>query len=370
MNHTSRRRENVTQLITDEGLDAFLVTSVPNVTYLTGFTGDSSAVILTRERVILISDPRYTGQIADECPELPTHIRKPTRKLFEAIGDVLTGLGVKNVGCESSNLTLTDAQTLRDNAGNIDWKPATDRVERFRMVKDEMELAEIREAIRIAERAFTAMRALMRPEDTEKELADALEGFVRRGGGATCAFAPIVAVGARAALPHCPPTSQRVHEAGLLLVDWGATTVSGYRSDLTRVIDTHRTTRLANDSRERLAEIHGIVLAAQQAAMQAIRPGVKATEVDRAAREVIERAGYGENFGHGLGHGFGLQIHESPFLRSTSDVIIREGMVFTLEPGIYLPGWGGVRIEDDVRVTGEGCEVLTSVPRDLASLAY
>jgi Xaa-Pro aminopeptidase len=370
MHHTARRRENVAHLIAEEGLDALLVTSVHNVTYLTGFTGDSSAVVMTRDRVLLISDPRYVGQIADECPELPTHIRKPTRKLHEAIGDVINGLGVRTVGCESANLTLAEAEALRGVAPTIDWKPASDRVERFRMVKDEVELAEIRAAVRIAERAFAALRALMRPEDTEKELADALEGYVRRGGGATCAFAPIVAVGPRAALPHCPPTEKRVREDGLLLVDWGAAVPSGYRSDLTRVIDTHRTSASGTDPRPRLTEIHGIVLAAQQAAMKAVRPGVTAAQVDRAAREVIERAGYGEQFGHGLGHGIGLQIHEAPFLRSTSEVVIQAGMVFTLEPGVYLPGWGGVRIEDDVLVTADGCQVLTSVPRDLAALAF
>ncbi|MGL4555760.1 MAG: M24 family metallopeptidase [Gemmataceae bacterium] len=370
MDHTARRRERVTRLIADEGLDALLVTGAYNVTYLTGFTGDSSAVVLTRDRAVLVSDPRYVGQLADECPELPTHIRLPTRKLHDALGDVLDGLGVKAVGCESANLTLADAAALRDAAPGVEWKPAADRVERLRMVKDDVELAEIRAAVRIAERAFAAMRALMRPEDTEKELADALEGYVRRGGGATSAFAPIVAVGHRAALPHCPPTGRRVRDAGLLLVDWGAMTPAGYRSDLTRVIDTHRTSASGTDTRAKLAEIHGVVLAAQQAAIEAVRPGATAAEVDRAARAVIERAGYGEQFGHGLGHGFGLQIHEAPFLRATSDAVIREGMVFTLEPGVYLPGWGGVRIEDDVLVTADGCEVLTGVPRDLGSLAF
>jgi Xaa-Pro aminopeptidase len=366
MQHTAHRRERLRHNLQSEGIEALLITGPANVTYLTGFTGDSSALVLTAERTILLSDPRYVGQIADECPELETYIRSPQRTVPQAMGDLLDKLGVSQVGCESNHLNLADAQTLRDNAPSVDWKPEAGRVEKLRMVKDDLELVLLREAIRVAENAFAAFRATLRPDDTEKDLADQLEALVRRCGGVACAFAPIVAVGTRAALPHCPPTQRRVHEAGLLLVDWGARLASGYHSDLTRVFDTHRTSFSDPASRDRLSQIYAIVRRAQQAAMDAVRPGVKACEVDRAARAVIEEAGFGNHFGHGLGHGIGLQIHEPPFLRSTSEVVMVEGMVVTLEPGIYLPEWGGVRIEDDIRVTADGCEVLTSVPRESA----
>jgi Xaa-Pro aminopeptidase len=366
MQHTSLRRDRVRRLLGSESLDALLITGAANVTYLTGFTGDSSAVVLLPDRDLLVSDPRYVGQIADECPELETYIRSPKRTLYQAIGDLIGQLGGRAVGCESNQLTLADAQTLRDGTPTVDWKPAPSRVENFRMIKDDIELTAIREAIRVAESAFAAFRALLRPDDTEKDLADAMEGFIRRCGGATCAFEPIVAVGTRAALPHCLPTGRRVREAGLLLLDWGARLPNGYHSDLTRVFDTHRTSSSEPASREQLGRIYTIVRQAQQAAIDTVRPGVKASEVDRAARSVIEQAGFGDFFGHGLGHGLGLQVHEAPFLRSTSEVELAEGMVFTLEPGIYLPEWGGVRIEDDVRVTADGCEVLTSVPRETA----
>jgi Xaa-Pro aminopeptidase len=179
------------------------------------------------------------------------------------------------------------------------------------------------------------------------------------------AFPPIIAVGERAALPHAPPTSRTAGSGGLLLVDWGA---SGpfYKSDLTRILDARKTCPIA--AGPPLEEVHAIVCRAQEAAIRAIRPGVSTRDVDAAARTVIADAGFGEFFGHGLGHGFGLDIHEAPFLRPNADVAIQAGMVFTIEPGIYLPGWGGVRIEDDVLVTPEGCEVLTRVPRDLGSL--
>jgi Xaa-Pro aminopeptidase len=361
--HHARRRESLARALAEEGVDAFLITRAVNVTYLTGFTGDSSVLLTAAGRAVLISDPRYVGQIADECPGLETHIRQTAQKLPDAVGSVLTRLGCRDVACESNGLTLADAEAYRDAAAGIAWKPKADRVESLRMVKDEAELAEVRDAIAIAERAFAAFRALLRPDDNEKDLADSLEQLVRRCGAVCTSFPPIVAVGERAALPHCPPTSKRVHESDLLLVDWGATNSRLYKSDLTRVLRTRRTT--PSSGGPSLEEIHGIVDAAREAAIRAVRPGAVAKDVDAAARSVIADAGLGERFGHGLGHGIGLEIHEAPAIRPNSETVLEPGMVFTIEPGVYLPGWGGVRIEDDVLVTGGGCEVLTSVSRRL-----
>jgi Xaa-Pro aminopeptidase len=365
MDHHAARRDRLRPALAAEGIDALLVTSGHNVTYLTGFTGDSSFVVLTADRVVLVSDPRYRGQIADECPELETHIRPVSRKLHEAVGDVLTGLGVRGVGCESSALTLAEAEALREAAPLIDWKPAADRVEKLRAVKDAVEIASIREAVDIAERAFAVFRGLLSPDDTEKALAHAMDHYVRRCGGVGCSFPPIVAVGDRAALPHCPPTSRRVGESDLLLVDWGAVSPGLYRSDLTRVLPTHRK---GSPTGDRLASVHALVLRAQEAAIRAVRPGAVGKDVDAAARSVIADGGHGDHFSHGLGHGVGLQIHEAPAVRPLSEVVLEAGMVLTIEPGVYLPGWGGVRIEDDVLVTPDGHEVLTRVPKDLDSL--
>ncbi len=369
MDHTAARRDRLTHLLPDEGVDAFLVSNPVNVTYLTGFTGDSSTVVLTRERVVLVSDPRYVGQIADECPDLETHIRTPTTRIAEASVHFLNQLGCRSVGFESAVVTVAEFDYLKELAPAVAWK-AADRVEKLRMVKDDDELGRIRDAIDVAQRAFTVLVALLRPEDTEIELSDALEANVRRAGGQGTSFPPIVAVGERAALPHCPPTGKRVDEAGLLLVDWGAV-VRGYKSDLTRVLATRTKSSFAQlDATDsaRLEEIHRVVRAAQDAAVRAVRPGAEAKDVDAAARGVIADAGYGDYFNHGLGHGIGLQIHEAPWLRANSTDVLAEGMVFTVEPGIYLPGWGGVRIEDDVRVTADGCEVLTFTPRELGLL--
>ncbi len=361
MDYPAERRRTFARCLDDEGLDALLVSSPVNVTYLTGFTGDSSWLLLGRRQTVLVSDFRYTQQLADECPGLETHIRPPTRTLHQAAAEVIERLGCRSLGFEANHLTVADWESLRDLAKTVDWKSGRDRVERLRAVKDPSEVTAIREAIDIAERAFTVFRALLRPDDREKDLCDALDHYIRRAGGKEASFPPIVAVGERAALPHAPPTERAVSEADLLLIDWGA---DGrlYKSDLTRVLATRKIS-------PKLEEVYRVVLTAQEKALQKIRPGAKAVDVDAEARGAIAEAGYGDHFGHGLGHGIGLQIHEAPMLRPNGDAVLEPGMVMTVEPGVYLPGWGGVRIEDDVLVTPDGCEVLTTVAKDLASIS-
>jgi Xaa-Pro aminopeptidase len=360
MDYPAQRRRRLSLCLAEEQLDVLLVSSPVSVTYLTGFSGDSSTLLLSRDRAVLVSDARYTEQIAAECPGLEAHIRPPSQPLRQAVAEVIGKLGVRAIGFESSHLTVADWETLRDLVKTADWKPGRDRVEKLRAVKDESEVAQIREAIDFAERAFTVFRALLRPEDREKDLCDSLENTMRRAGATAASFPSIVAVGERAALPHAPPTDKAVAEADLLLVDWGA---SGrfYKSDLTRVLATRRIS-------PKLEEVYKVVLTAQERAIAAVRPGVKGLEVDAVARGTIAEAGYGDFFGHGLGHGIGLEVHEAPALRQNSEVDLEAGMVVTVEPGIYLPGWGGVRIEDDVLVTPDGCEVLTHVAKELASI--
>ncbi|HWG47374.1 MAG TPA: Xaa-Pro peptidase family protein [Gemmataceae bacterium] len=366
----AQRRERLAPLLTDEGIDALMISSPVNVTYLTGFSGDSTVLLLTRDRALVVSDSRYTGQLADECPQLLTHIRPPSQKLPEAVAEALHRLGVRSVGFETAAVTVAEFEFLRERTPSLNWKGGADRVERLRMVKDAWELAQIRTAIEVAERAFTAFRALLRPEDTEKDLCDAIEHYARRAGAAGTAFPPIVAVGERAALPHAPPTNRTVASGELLLVDWGVSAPL-YKSDLTRVLDTRTTSTFSSaaaSTTAKLEEVYAVVLRAQEAALRAVRPGVSTRDIDTAARSVIAEAGYGDCFGHGLGHGFGLQIHEAPWLRPNSETPIEAGMIFTLEPGIYLPGWGGIRIEDDVLVTPDGVERLTHLSRDLDAM--
>jgi Xaa-Pro aminopeptidase len=368
MDPYSLRREHVLRALRDEGVDGLLVTHPVNVTYLTGFSGDSSYLVLTPGKTALVSDGRFRQQIGEECPGLEMYMRQPSQTVADAAAKVLNQLSLRTVGFESGHLTVADLDLLRQAAASADWKPGRDRVERLRMVKDAGEIAQIREAIHIAERAFAMFRAMLRASDSEKELADAMELYVRRAGGQGTSFPPIVAVGPRAALPHAPPTTTKVAEHGLLLVDWGACG-RFYKSDLTRILVTHNNSafpgRKAVDGK--LQDVYAVVLEAQARAIQALHPGVAASAVDAVARGVISAAGYGDYFSHSLGHGIGLQIHEAPILKGGNDTLLQAGMVVTVEPGIYLPDWGGVRIEDDVLITQDGCEVLTSVPKELAS---
>jgi Xaa-Pro aminopeptidase len=374
MNPYADRRRRLIGKLAEEQVDGLLISNPINVTYLTGFSGDTSCMLLGGKHQLLVSDGRFTEQIAEECPGLAAHIRPSGQPLSVAVADVLGKLGFRSVGFESAHLSVLDFETYRDLAKTIDWKPGRDRVEKLRAVKEESEIAAIRDAIRIAEKAFTMFKAMLKPDDCEKDLSDAMEMYIRRAGGRCSSFPSIVAGGPRAALAHAPPTSRKVSDGGMLLVDWGA---SGrfYKSDLTRVLIPRNHSAFSGETPRagepnvdaKLAQVYTAVLNAQGQALRAIRACAKAQDVDAAARSAIAEAGFGSFFIHGLGHGIGLQVHEAPAVRANSNDVLAAGMIITVEPGIYLPGWGGIRIEDDVLVTQDGCEVLTSVPKDLPS---
>ena len=360
------RRERLWQQAAEESLDLLLITNPINITYLTGFSGDSSNFILAKTKTLLVSDGRFNAQIEEECPGLDAFIRGPALPLPDATIAQVNAFSPRNIGCESGHLTVADFETLKDGVKTADWKPVQDRVERLRRVKDASEVAQIREAIKMAERAFEIFRAMLRPDDTEKDLTDALESYVRRVGGKETAFAPIVAVGPRAALPHAPASLHQVKENPLLLIDWGAQGAF-YKSDLTRVLWTYNNVAFPGGHRpsDKLQAVYAVVAEAQRRAIAAMTPGASSKAVDTIARGYIADQGYGEFFNHGLGHGFGLQIHEAPFFRPNVDVALEAGMVVTCEPGIYLPGEFGVRIEDDILITPDGPEILTHCPREL-----
>jgi Xaa-Pro aminopeptidase len=360
----ARRRQQLTRASKAAELDVLAISNPINVAYLTGFSGDSSWLLLTARKAILVSDGRYDVQIADECPRLEAIIRKPDRTILQAVADALTKLNVRSAGFEANHVTVADAEKLRELTPSLSWCAKSGMVESLRRIKDASEIDQIREAIGFAEKSFVMFRAMLGPSDTEKTLVDAMEGYVRRAGGKCTAFPTLVGIGDRSALPHVPPTDRRVDEAGFLLLDWGA---NGrfYKSDLTRMIVTGRMDRKVES---RLEKLYTTVLTAQKLALQAIRPGVKTADVDRSVRAFFESKGLADQFNHGLGHGFGLQIHEGPFTRPNSVDVYEAGMITTVEPGVYFRGWGGIRIEDDVLITPDGCELLTSVPKDPATV--
>jgi Xaa-Pro aminopeptidase len=353
-----RRRGRLRHLLQKAGVEGLLVTNSTNVTYLTGFTGEASYLLLTARDALLLSDFRFVEQLEQECPGLDVSVRKLGTEIPEAAAAAVRACKAVRLGVEAASMTVDLFLGLSENLKNVEFVPTKLLVEHLREIKDRDEIAAIREAIVIAERALGVVRASLRPEQTEKEIAAELENQIRRFGGSRCSFTPIVGVGPRGALPHATLSDRRIGESDFVLIDWGAVG-SLYVSDLTRVLVTGKIP-------PKLETIYNIVLRAQQAGIAAIKPGAVMQDVDAAARKVIEDAGYGKRFGHGLGHGIGLQVHELPRLAAKQERTLKAGMVVTVEPGIYLPGWGGVRIEDDILVTRTGHEVLSSIPREFA----
>ncbi|MFP6694435.1 MAG: Xaa-Pro peptidase family protein [Pirellulales bacterium] len=356
MSDFETRRKKLRSLTKKAGIGALLVTDFTNVTYLTGFTGDSSYLLLMPQGEVILSDSRYTVQLAEECPGLDVESRTSATPMLKLIEKVVRRGKLARLGFEAASMTVAEHSAIANVFAKTELVATVGLVEQLRMIKDRDEISELRIAVKFAERAFAVIRNAIRPDQTEREIAFNLEHQIRQFGGDACAFKPIVACGPRAALPHAIPTDRRVEESGFLLIDWGALSPKGYRSDLTRVLVTGKIS-------PKLERIYRVVLKAQQRAIAKIRPGVPASDVDAAARNVIAKAGFGKYFGHGLGHGVGLDIHEEPRLSKSNSQPLKPGMVITIEPGIYLPGFGGVRIEDDMLVTRDGHEVLTSVPK-------
>ena len=344
------RRRKLTKLLKQNGLDALLVTNPLNVFYLTGFTGGDSWFFHSKERSVLISDPRYSLQIAEEAPDIEVLIRQPGVSLVSAVQKFLHASG--NTGVEADSTPTADFLSLSAHYRG-ELRPTSQLVESLREIKDHGEVAAIREAVRIASAGFEILRLTLSPNMTEAEARNELEYQMRRIGADEPAFPTIAAVGARSALPHAVPTEKnRIADGGLFLVDWGAKK-NMYLSDLTRVLITAKRPTLL------MKKIYNLVLQAQRTALDLLRPGITGAEVDLAARAVIERGGYGDAFHHGLGHGIGTFVHERGGLSHGAHQILKPGMVVTVEPGIYLPGRFGVRIEDDVLLTPDGIEVLS-----------
>jgi Xaa-Pro aminopeptidase len=360
MSNFARRRDELRRLLLQKSLPNLLVTAELNVTYLTGFTGDSSYLLLAADRELLITDGRYTQQLAEECPGLELAVRGPGISLPVFAADVASKLELPALAIEADHVSVSFCERLKGALKSAPIANTSNLVESLRQIKDEDEIAEIREAIAIAERAFLEIRQSLESGQTEKQVADELEYAIRVGGGTCGAFPSIVGVGPRGALPHGRPArNSRIGDFDFVLFDWGAR-ARQYHSDLTRVVVTGK---LA----PQLETIYGLVLNAQRAAISAIRPGALMKDVDAAARQVIESAGHGTSFNHALGHGIGLAVHELPRLAADQKKPLAPGMVLTVEPGIYVNGWGGVRIEDDCLVTADGCEVLSTLPKTLES---
>jgi Xaa-Pro aminopeptidase len=357
MMNYGQRRDRLRKLISKANADGMLITNFTNVSYLTGFTGEDSFLLVTGDGDLLLSDPRYEVQISEECQDLPTFIRKPSELLLDVTARQIVSdrKSLKRLLFEGGSLSVNAFDQLSSTAPSTDFVKGDSLVETLRAIKDKQEIVLLRQAIAVAERAFQVIRAQLTSRQTEREIAHELERQIRTLGGTGCSFKPIVAVGPRAALPHATPGENQIGSSPFVLIDWGAV-VGGYRSDLTRVL-------LTTKMPPKFSKVYETVLMAQQAAISAMKPGVLVSKIDQVAREVMAAAGMDKRFNHGLGHGIGLEIHEAPRLGKNWDRPLEPGMVVTVEPGAYFPGWGGVRIEDDVLITRDGVELLSTLPR-------
>jgi Xaa-Pro aminopeptidase len=340
-------------------LDAFVVTHLPNILYLTGFSGSSGTVLVTRKGAILFTDPRYTIQAKQEVTAAQVKIVRGS--LLRAVGQQLERRAGRRVGFEAAHLTVLQKAALgKSTAARIRWIPRDGKVEGLRVVKDESELVTMREAAQIACSSWEETLPLVKPGVSEIELAAEIEFRMRRKGADGPAFDTIIASGERGAWPHARASRKLVKKNELVVFDLGAI-LRGYSSDLTRTVCVGRASL-------EMRRWYAAVLEAQQAARQALRPGITAEQVDAAARDVLKQAGLERRFIHSTGHGLGLEVHERPRLGRGDQSILRAGTVVTLEPGVYIEGTGGIRIEDDALVTNAGAEFLTHANRELIEI--
>jgi Xaa-Pro aminopeptidase len=350
------RRGRIAERFDEHGVDALLVTRLPNVRYLTGFTGSNGQVLVTTSSTLFFTDGRYTHRASHEVPDLErvTYLGGFVEALAERTKQVT------RLGFEAHDVTVAAHGKYTERLGNSTLVPTEQVVERLRWTKDHDELELLRTAQEATDRAFDEIVERLAVGVSEQAVARDLEGAMRRAGADGPAFEPIVAFGEQAAEPHHEPGHRVLHEGDVIKLDFGAL-VGGYHADMTRTI-------AFGAPAPQLRKIHDIVRQGQEAGIDAVRAGATGGDVDAAARAVIDDAGYGDRFSHGLGHGVGLEIHEGPSLRRNGADILPPGAVVTVEPGIYVPGLGGVRIEDAVEVTADGCRVLGSSTRELIEL--
>jgi Xaa-Pro aminopeptidase len=339
----------------EQALNAMLVTRPENQRYLSGYTGGEAALLITPHKSLILTDFRYYEQVAEEAPDF--QLVKVEGKLSLVLKQVLKTHDIRTLGFESTHVAFDQYQEWKTACRGVKWIPLRDVVERLRLIKDDDELAVMKKAIAVSDAACDYIRQIMRVGMTEKQVAWELESFMRTHGAEALSFGLIVGSGPNGAKPHSVLQDRPIQKGEPVVMDLGAQ-VDGYHSDLTRTV-------CLGEPDDKLRKIHDIVLRAQLAAEEGARPGMTGQQVDALARQVIADAGHADHFGHGLGHGVGLAVHEGPRASPLSSTILEPGMLCTIEPGIYLPGWGGVRIEDIVLFTESGVQVLTQTRKDL-----
>lgn len=357
----SERRAALREALVAAHVDAVLLTSLPNIRYITGFSGSSALALITARDTLLITDFRYATQVRDEVGDF-ARVAIESQSLWTGLWQLLPEIaGVKVIAFESGQLLHRDFERLLNAGGRWQWRPTNEMVETLREQKDPDEVASILEAAEVARRALERTIPQIGEGMSELEIAGVLEHSLRGEGSEGFPFETIVASGPRSALPHAHAADRQVGAGDFLLIDYGAI-VDGYCSDVTRTFVVGR----ASDEQR---ELYEIVRGANAYASANVRAGMTGRDADALARQYIEQRGQGNGFGHSLGHGIGLEVHEAPRLSKTAEAALPVQAVVTIEPGIYRAGWGGVRIEDDVVLDSAGPRILTSFPRDLMEIA-
>ncbi len=337
------------------GLDAFLVTLPVNMRYLVGFTGDLGLLLITKQAVELAVDPRYTEHARREVGAVP--VREVRGEWAVSLAEMLAGHSMESVGFEGDHVTVAQLERWTKQLGDsVRLEPQSGTVVALRARKSPEEIAVLSQALALTDETMAALKDWLRPGITEREAVWFVESYIRTHGGEAVAFDPIVGAGPNGAMAHARPSDRPIGRQEPIVVDIGAR-VDGYHGDLTRTL-------WFGEPTERFAELYALVLEAQLAAEAGIRSGMSGKDADSLARTIIDEAGYGEQFGHGLGHGVGLAIHEEPRLSRLSDATLETGHVASVEPGVYFPEWGGIRIEDVVVVEEGRVQVLTRAPKE------
>lgn len=344
------------EVMNEKGLEAVVILSPYNRRYLSRFTGTSGSLLITQDKSLLITDFRYIQQANDQAQDF--EVINQEGPMLSKINDLIKEGQYKNVGVESHLITYNEYQALNTDA--VELSSIESVIETIRMVKDEFEIKQIQKAADIVDETYEHILKWVKPGMTENEVNNEMEMFMRSKGATCSSFDTIVASGHRGALPHGVASNKVIEEGDMITLDFGAL-YEGYVSDVTR-------TFAIGEPKEEMKKIYNIVLEAQLAALEQIKPGMTGKEADTIARDIIKSYGYGEQFGHSLGHGIGLEVHEGPALSQKSDIVLEENMCITLEPGIYVDGLGGVRIEDDVLVTKNGLQRFTKSSKDLIIL--
>ena len=347
---------NLRKVMEQKGLDAIVVLSPYNRRYLSGFTGTSGSLLITQDTKQLITDFRYIQQANSQAEDF--EIINQNGPMINKINELIQHGDYKNVGVEADLITYNEYQAL--NTDEVQLSTIEGVIETIRMIKDDFEIKQIQKAADIVDETYEHILKWVKPGMTENEVNNEMEMFMRSKGATCSSFDTIVASGHRGALPHGVASNKVIEEGDMITLDFGAL-YEGYVSDITR-------TFAIGEPKEEMKKIYNIVLESQLAALEQIKPGMTGKEADSIARDIISSYGYGEQFGHSLGHGIGLEVHEGPALSQKSDIVLEENMCVTLEPGIYVEGLGGVRIEDDVLVTKNGLQRFTKSTKDLIIL--